>query len=242
MKPDALEQMDDPWLEKAVGAALALRRRDPVRDHVDALEVSDKGTRWFRKDREPEVFNVTAENVIAALNRAGIRPVLMGTYGIGGYRSEARATDDVDVLVTKREVRKAVRVLDAEFPYLEILENAVVVRFRNPATQKIVLDVIKPTTQAIRVVFRNTVEIGETHRIPNLEMALASKFVAMIAPTRRLDKKQIDAGDFTNIVLYNRDTIDLEKLKRLGDKVHPHGGAMMFRMIEDIDAGRVIQL
>src|SRR5438105_9558717 len=91
-----------------------------VRDHLQALHIGSELTGWFRKDREPHVLKVTPENVIATLHGVGINAVLMGTHGINVYRDEARATQDVDVLVTKREVRKAIRVLEDAFPYLEV--------------------------------------------------------------------------------------------------------------------------
>lgn len=234
--------LDDPWGEHAYLARLARRPKHAVRDHIAALHTSSKLTRWFRKNREPEVLKVTVETVIATLNGAGIRPVLMGTHGLGGYRSEARATEDVDVLVRKREVRKAVRVLEEVFPHLEILENMVVARFLNPVTQKVVLDVMKPASVAMQVVFHNTVIVGESHRIPSLEMALACKFVAMIAPNRRQAKRMVDLGDFIDVVETNRATVNLAKLRRLGDAVHPGGGDRMFRWVRDIDAGRTIRL
>lgn len=210
--------------------------------HLQALHIGSKVTRWFRKDREPNVLHVTPERVIAALHQAGINCVLMGTHGINGYRDEARASEDVDVLVTKRDVRKAVRILDETFPYLEIIENAVVARFVNPVTQKVVIDVMKPTSRAIQLVFRHTVPIGETHRIPDLEMALVAKFVAMISPNRKRRKKLLDAADFNSIVDANRKTIDLKKLEGLADKAHPNGGAEILRMIEDIDKDRPLEL
>jgi len=231
---------EDPWGEKEYYARLAAKPKHTVRDHLEALATSTKLTIWFREGREPEVLNVTPENVIAALNRAGICPVLMGTYGIGGYRSEARATEDVDVLVSKRDVPKAVRALDETFPYLEIVDTPVVTRFRNAATQKIVLDLMKPTSEAMRAVFRNSVKVGKTHRIPTLEMAIVSKYLAMHGPTRRLDKKLIDAGDFTNIVLHNREAISLEKLKRLGDRFLPSISKRILHLIDELDAGRSI--
>jgi len=40
----------------------------------------------------------------------------------------------------------------------------------------------------------------------------------------------------------NRDDIDVSKLKRLADKVYPNGGAEIIRMIDDLDAGRSIQV
>jgi hypothetical protein len=49
-----------------------------VREHLQALAIGSELTRWFRKDREPQVLHVTPENVIAALHKAGINPVLMG--------------------------------------------------------------------------------------------------------------------------------------------------------------------
>lgn len=242
MRRPAPALLDDPWGEHAYAADLARRPKRPVRDHLEALHTSSKLTGWFRKDREPEVLKVTPKNVIAALNRAGIRPVLMGTYGIGGYRSEARATEDVDVLVRKREVRKAIRALEQEFPYLEIVENSAVARFRNAATQKIVLDVMKPSSQAMQSVFRNTLKVGKTHLIPVLEMAIVAKFLAMRAQNRSDDKRHVDAGDFINMVSHNRCVIDLKKLERLGNRVSPKGGSEVLRLIKDIDAGRTIQL
>lgn len=239
MTRQATAILDDPWGEKAYAAELARRPKHPVRDHLEGLHTSSKLTRWFRKGREPEVLKVTPENVIAALNRAGIRPVLMGTYGLGGYRSEARATDDVDVLIPQRAVRMAVRVLEMEFPYLEIVEDAAGTRFRNSVTQKNVLDVMHPSKQAV---FRNTVAVGKTHHIPTLEMALASKFMSIISPTRDQAKKWLDLGDFVDVVEHNRAILDLAKLRRLGDTVHPGSGARILRMVEDIDAGRTIQL
>src|SRR5262249_9409519 len=102
----------DRWRRRGVEMSAFTATTEVARAHLEAMYTGSKVTRWFRKDREPNVLEVTPENVIAALHEAGIKPVLMGTHGINGYRDQARATDDVDVLVTKRDVRKAIRVLD----------------------------------------------------------------------------------------------------------------------------------
>lgn len=231
---------DDPWGEKAYAERLARRPKDAVRDHREALEISTMITGWFRQEREPQVLKVTPEQVITALNAAGIKPVLMGTYGINGYRDEARATQDVDVLVTKKDARKAVRVLEESFPYLEVIENAAVARFLDPVSQKVVLDVMKPASRAMQGVFRNTLSIGRSHRIPDLEMALVSKFLAMTSENRRLDKRYVDAGDFANILRHNRQDIDMKKLVRLAGNAQPRGGATITAIVADLDAGRQI--
>jgi hypothetical protein len=213
-----------------------------VREHLLALRIGSEVTQWFRKDREPQVLKVTPENVIATLHEAGINPVLMGTHGINVYRDEARATQDVDVLVTKKEVRRAIRVLEAAFPYLDIVENSAVAHFVDLVTQKVVLDVMKPSSQAMQTVFRNTVAIKETHRIPTLEMAIVSKYAAMTSPNRRRDKKILDLADFANMVVHNRAAIDLHRLEQIADKVAARSSNRILDLIADIDAGRPIEV
>lgn len=186
--------------------------------------------------------DVTPEGVIDALSRAGVICVLMGTHAINTWRSEPRATQDVDVLVRKKDIRKAIRALREAYPALIVHEFPVVARFVDPATNKAVLDVMKPTQTVFHVVFRHTLPIAETHSIPDLEMTLVSKFAAMVSPNRARDKKLIDGGDFVNVVLNNREDIDVQKLIRLGDKVYAGGGKEIRRMIEDLDAGRTIQM
>src|SRR5207244_10041305 len=125
---------------------------------------------------------------------------------------------------------------------LEIRENSAVARFINPVTQKVVIDVMKPTSEAMRIVFRHTVPIGKTHRIPDLEMAIVSKFLAMTGSNRKRARRVQDAADFMNMVAHNRKILDVEKLHRLGNRVRPRGGAEIVRLVEEIDAGRTIKV
>jgi len=135
-----------------------------------------------------------------------------------------------------------VRALRRAYPKLEVLDTPVVTRFIDPATRKAVIDVMKPTQAVYRLVFRYTIPVGDTHRIPDLEMALASKFAAMTSPHRERAKRLVDAGDFVDVIMHNRVNVDLRKLKRLGDQVYPNGGQEILRIVEDIDADRPIQL
>jgi hypothetical protein len=213
-----------------------------VRLHLQALEISSRLTAYFRRKHQPMAAQITPERVIEVLNEAGVKPVLMGTHGLGGWRSEPRATQDVDVLVRKKEIRKAVRALQAGFPELTIADFPVVTRFTDPVTKLVVLDVMKPTQEVFRIVFRHTIPVGDTHEIPDLEMALVSKFAAMVSPRRVTERKLQDGADFVNVVRHNRSDINLPKLRRLADKVYPNGAVEIMQLIEDIDAGRMIQL
>lgn len=181
---------------------------------------------------------VTPEDVIETLNRASVGFVLMGTHGIGGWRDEPRATQDVDILVRKRDLRKAMRALGERFPELKLQDLPVVARFIDPATKKSVIDVMKFQQAVFKMVFRNTILVASTYRIPNLEMALVSKFAAMVAPNRSEEKKFIDAGDFISMVKTNKNDLRHARLQKLGEKVYPGGGEEVLKMVDDILAGR----
>jgi hypothetical protein len=222
--------------------AAAGTQSDLVRRHLWALHSSSDLTNTFRRMYQRMAAKVTPERVLEVLHQAGVRCVIMGTHALGTWRSEPRATQDVDVLVRKKDVRKALRALGAEYPVLTVEDTPAVARFIDPASGKSVLDVLKPTESVYQLVFRHTIPVGEAHSIPNLEMALTSKFAAMVSPNRPPAKKMVDGGDFMDVVIHNRSAIDLPKLKRLAGKVYPNGGAEIMRMIADIDAGRTIQL
>jgi hypothetical protein len=213
-----------------------------VSQHLEGIRVSSWLTSYFRHKHEPMAVDVKPEDVIARLHEAGVKCVLMGTHALNTWRSEVRGTQDVDVLVRKKDIRKAVKALHEAYPTLTVNDFPVVTRLSDPVTEKGVIDVMKPTQSVYHLIFRHTIPIGDTHEIPDLEMCLASKFAAMVSPHRRPDKKMVDGGDFINVVHHNRSAISLRKLQRLADKVYPNGGAGILRMIEDIDAGRTLQL
>ncbi len=209
--------------------------------HLEALRVSTEITRTLRKMYRPEVCMAPPTEVIAVLNEAGVRFILMGNYGITGWRGEERATQDVDVLVRQRDHRKAVRAIHAAFPSLQEVDSTVVTRFLDPATGTPLIDLMKPNQPLFKVAFRQTVLVEESYRIPNLELALACKFAAMVSPYRADEKKFLDAGDFTSIVKKNLSAIRLTRLRQLGERVYRGGGKEITQLVEDIQAGRRIE-
>jgi hypothetical protein len=188
----------------------------------------------------PEVSMITPTDVITVLDEAGVRFVLMGNYGITGWRGEARATEDVDILVRTRDHRKAVGAIHEAYPRLQIGEFTVVTRFVDPATATPLIDLMKPTQPLFKVAFRQTILVEGGYRIPNLEFALACKFAAMVSPHRADEKKFLDASDFTLMVKKNLSAIRQGHLTRLGERVYPGGGTKIRGLVEDIKAGRRI--
>jgi hypothetical protein len=212
-----------------------------VTHHGDALRKSTAITRTLRKMYRPEVCMIAPADVIAVLNGAVVRFILMGNYGITGWRGEARATEDVDILVRSRDHRKAVQAIGEAFPRLRVEDFPVVTRFLDPMTAVPLIDLMKPNQLLFKVAFRQTVLDAEGYLIPNLEFALACKFAAMVSPHRADEKKFLDAADFTSIVKKNLPAIRRPRLRRLGERVYPGGGAEIVGLVEDIKAGRRIE-
>ncbi len=210
--------------------------------HREALRTSGMLTQWQRRMYWPDAAVVKPEKLIQVLNKAKVRFVVMGTHGIGGYRDEPRATQDVDLLIRSRDHRKAVAAVRQAFPKLGVSDQPAVTRFTDPTTGRVVIDLMRPFDALYRLVFRNAVAVGGAYWIPNLEMALASKFAAMISPNRPPDKKHLDAGDFINMVRHNRDDIHSKKLWKLAELVYMGGGDDVLGCVEDAKAGRTLQV
>ena len=209
--------------------------------HRQALAIGSALTLHFRRKYQRDAAMITPEAVISVLNKAKVKFVLMGTYGVEGYRTQPRATQDVDVLVRKADHAKAVRAIRRAFPQLEVKDFAVVTRFTDPASQQEVIDLMKPAQDVFKMAFRHTVMVKEGYLIPNLEMAIISKFAAMTSPHRTQKKKLIDGGDFLDMVEKNLQEIDRTKLRRLANKLWAGGGDEILEHLDDIAAGRPIR-
>jgi hypothetical protein len=210
------------------------RRQD---SHAESLRISTALSEYYVENI------VTPFQVIALLNREKISFVLVGAHGVGGWMSEPRATQDVDVVVAARHVKKATRLLLAEFPHLEARDEEVVVRLQDRESGTVLVDLLKPRA-LYRETFKHTHAVsnrGLNYRIPSLEMALAMKFAAMISLSRPGPKKHRDAGDFGLIVEHNAN-IDQRKLVRLGELVYRGGGAEIREMVRQVRAGETLIL
>jgi hypothetical protein len=186
---------------------------------------------------------ISPQQVIAILNRAKVPFVLVGAYGLAGWMNP-RATKDVDVVVALRQVKKAVRLLIEAFPNLDAEDTEVVVRMRDRGSKEVAIDVMKPSQQPYREIFRNAVKItakGQQYRIPTLEMALTCKFAPMISLARVDARKYQDAHDFIVMVQQNPD-IDLGKLAELGDLIYSDGGKEIVEMVRRVRSGEQLRL
>lgn len=213
-----------------------------ARRHWEALRTSSALTQTYRRMYRPEATLIPAEDVIDVLKRAGVTFVVMGTHGVSGWRSEPRATQDVDCLIRRSHHRKAVKAVREAYPALLVEDLPVVTRFKDPATGKEVINLMKPAEPIHQQAFKSSVPIGKTHRVPDLEMALVSKFAAIVSPNRADAKRLIDAGDFVDVAKHNLDAIDMRKLHRLAELIYCGVGADILKCVDDVRAGEVLDV
>ncbi len=206
--------------------------------HKVALGKSSQLTAIFRRMYKPQAPMVTPEVVIKVLNKAKVKFVLMGTHGIGGWRSEPRATQDVDVLVLKSHHRKAVAAVKKVFPDLDMQDLPAITRFMDPADGKPVIDLMRPEDELYQEVFKNPVRVGRTHFVPNLEAALACKYAAMISPNRPAEKKALDEADFISMACQNYSIIDRDVLFSLAEMGKANGGHEIQLLLDQAQAGQ----
>jgi hypothetical protein len=157
---------------------------------------------------------------------------------------EPRATQDVDVVVALKQVVKAVRLLTQAFPQLGPEDVEIVVCLRDRVTGKVRVNVMKPTQQPYREIFKHTTRVaarGQEYRVPTLEMALTSKFGTMISLGRADAKKYQDTHDFIVMVKQNPH-IDLAKLEQLGDLIDAGSGKKVVELVCRVQEGEKLEL
>ncbi|HET6878928.1 MAG TPA: hypothetical protein VFI31_02160 [Pirellulales bacterium] len=179
--------------------------------------------------------------VLEALGEAHVQFVLMGAHGIGGWLQHARATRDVDVVVRQSDHKKAVRAMQQSFPDLVVDEQSVVTRFLDPATGEPVVDLMRPV-DLYQHAFDNAVKTELGHRVPNLELAIASKFRALVSRNRPEEKQHVDASDLIQMVKRNHEQIDRDRLRQLGESIFAEAGEQLLKMVDDVLAGRRLRI
>ncbi len=176
--------------------------------------------------------------VVGLLNGEKISFVLVGAHGLAGWMKKPRATQDVDLVIASRHVRKATQILLAAYPNLEAEDEEVVVRLKDRASGDVAIDLLRPR-ELYRRAFQYTevIKLGkQACRVPTLEMALAMKFAAMLSPNRPIEKSYQDAHDFIVIAKENLDT-DPDTLQELGELIYGGGGKELLEMIRKARAG-----
>jgi hypothetical protein len=226
-----LTATNDPWGN--VGPALC------VPDvHVYGLETSAELSEYFVPDYIKPI------DFVAALARAGVRCVLAGSHGMGGWRQQPRAARETVLLVAVRNHQKVIRTLLAAYPRLaaEDLESGTTLRHDNP--NGVLIEVVKPVRPLLKraLVKTHRVQVGgQPCLIPSLESALALVFEPMIGLPWSSPEKYFNAGDFIRMIHANP-YIDFKELAALGELINKGAGTAIVDKVKRVQAGEKLDL
>jgi hypothetical protein len=212
--------------------------------HAESIKVSSFLSKLpvIGREQKEDVKRMAPEELIPLLQNAGVDFVLAGAHGIAGWMAEPRATQDVDFIIRIRDKQKATDALLAKHPNLEIEKHPDVWRFKSG--EQYVVDLILTRAPLFRRVIKEfkTTRIGKREaKVPKLEAALAMKFASMTGHWRKLEKKYSDASDFASMARHNP-AINEGLLRELGELVYPGGGVDLVRYVEDVRAGRKLEI
>ncbi len=212
--------------------------------HAQSIELSSFLSKrpLLGREQKKDVIRMVPEDVAPCLLAAHVEFVLAGAHGISGWMVEPRSTQDVDFLIRAKDKQHATDAILKKFPDLEIEKHPDVWRFKK--NEQYLIDLMLTNAPLFKRVFTETATIRLNRRVlkvPKLEAALAMKFASMTGHYRNLRKKKQDAVDFMSVVERNTE-INEELLRELGELVYPGGGADVLKYVEDVRAGRNLEI
>ena len=194
------------------------------------------------REQQEDVLRMVPGDLIPVLRQADVDFVLAGAHGLGGWMVQSRATQDVDFIIRIKDSSRAADAILKKFPRFELQKNPEVWRFGQDGQW--LVDLILTRAPLFKRVINEYKEIHINKRlvkVPNLEAALAMKFASMVGHYRPGLKKMQDAVDFSSLLQANK-VVDLKLLRELGELVFSGGGDNLLQCVEDVRAGRTLEI
>ena len=80
--------------------------------HARGMQINQGLTSGYRETRRKGAMDIKPQNVVDVLTAAGVKKwVLTGLHGYVGYLPQPRTTQDVDVLISHHERKRAVKAV-----------------------------------------------------------------------------------------------------------------------------------
>ena len=178
-------------------------------------------------------------DVIRVLNRARVRFVLTGSYGLAHWNLQFYTGRVVELIVARKDLKLAEKVLDEAYPNPRSVNCPLLVRLEDRETWNVGVVLVKPYMQPYLEALRRTSPLstsGQRYRIPSLEMAIVMTFSTMFSMYRAEADRIRDEQDFSQIVRNNPD-FDAEKLVKIGSLLFRQAGKYVLGMARQALAG-----
>ena len=186
--------------------------------------------------------------VVALFEKEQISYVLIGGHLLSFYTGTARATVDVDFIISGSDFLRATKVINKAYQQFNQHDRIFHVTYDSKISkQKDAerIDLVKdgePLFRAVVLHYSHTLRSGDhTIKVPTIEAAIALKFAAAISPHRGDENKPIDHSDLLKLV---RSTSHFNEtaLMKLGDLAYRGGGRELISVVTDIRNNKPIRL
>jgi len=175
------------------------------------------------------------------LDREEIEWVLVGAEGINLYLKRPRATVDVDIVVRKKHLAKARKILKDVGTGLNDAE----VRMKATLSgepNSLEVDVIKSQSHPLFERALDSRVLLDGVPTPSVEALLALKFLSAVSPWRLEEDKHQDVSDFIRCFKDNKDQIDRAALVQLASLAHKNAAKEFPAFLEAVENDRPIAI
>lgn len=213
-----------------------------MKEHINNLQKS------FELSSQQVEDAVNPLEVAALFEKERVSYVLIGGHMLSFYTGTARATVDVDFIISGADFSRAAKVIDkaySQFKHNDRIYHVTYDSKRSGPKDPERIDLVKDGFPLFREVVQrySFTLIASKHavKIPTIEAAIALKFAAAISPNRGDENKPIDNADLLRLVRC-RSSLDNTALTKLGDLVYRGGGKELVSIVEDILSGKAVSL
>lgn len=214
-----------------------------MKEHVSNL------TKSFELSSQQVGDAIDPLEVAAVFEKEKLSYVLIGGHLMSFYTGIARATVDVDFIVGGKDFQKATKLIKSHYDQLSENNKVHHVTYDSKSSKTIDrerIDLVKDTFSLFSAVVNRysiTLRAGkESIKVPTIEAAIALKFAACISPYRGDDDKPVDQSDLMKLIKSRSEKPDERKLKELGDLIYSGGGKELIVVVDDVIAGKRINL
>lgn len=213
-----------------------------MKEHINNLQESYELSTQHINDA------VNPLEVAALFEKENITYVLIGGHILSYYTGSARATVDVDFIISNECFSHATKTINDTYSQFKQHDHVFHVTYDSQQSKRIDperIDLVKDGFLLFReVVKKYSVSIRDTKhtiKIPTIEAAIALKFAASISPNRGDESKSVDNADLLRLVR-SKSKLNNKTLSALGNMIYPNGGKELVAIVSDIQNGKPVNL
>ncbi len=213
-----------------------------MKEHIDNLKKS------FELSSQQVEDAVNPLEVAALFESQNVSYVLIGGHMLSYYTGTARATVDVDFIISGTDFERASQAIRKAYVQFKPHNRVYHVTYdtKNPHVKDPErIDLVRdgfPLFNSVVKKYCVTIRSKEqVVKIPTIEAAIALKFAALISPHRGDENKPVDQTDLLKLIRA-KPKLDKKTLLALGELIYLGGGKELVATVNDVRHGKLISL